>query len=321
MSTRRVEVPHGRSVVLADPVLPEPVAPRRTESDARGHRPGEACFTPGCADCRWDEQRLKYWLRGRLLAAGAETAHVDGTVGPLDPDVLWRQGDRVCAIQVCGAVPDLTRARHRTAALKAAGCTEVLWLCPPGWQIAHLPALALSDFAPADCDYRAVGGQLTPGPGGLVTPGDKPWEIRDFIENWVAGEVAYGYRDEHTGGWATVADWERHTRTQAAVIARQRRELMNQRTALALSRKAARDRSKLLSKLTHRLERAESSAQQHADELALAQRRIADHDRVDATLRLTVRSQRQALVHWQLISWFALMVIMTFLVAAFVVLD
>ncbi|MFI6866654.1 hypothetical protein [Nocardia sp. NPDC050406] len=278
------------------------------------------CRRPGCADCRWDEQRLKYWLRGRLLAAGAEEAHVDATVGPLDPDVLWRLDDRVCAIQVTSVVPDLTHARARTAALKAAGCTEVLWLCPPGWQTAHLPALAVADFAAEACEYRAVGGQLSAGPGGLATPSETPWEVRDFIAGWVTGELAYGYRDEHTGGWATVTDWERHTRTQAAVIARQRRELMNQRTALALARKATREKAKQLMKASHRLERAESAAQQHADELALAQRRIADHDRVDATLRLTVRGQKQALMHWQLIAWFALMVIVTFLASAFVVL-
>ncbi|WP_245720277.1 hypothetical protein [Nocardia uniformis] len=320
--------------MLADPVPAEGVESRTertelrtergerrtTDVEARGHLPGAVCRRPGCADCRWDEQRLKYWLRGRLLAAGAEEAQVDATFGTLKPDVLWRRGDRVCAIQICSAVPELTQARQRTAALKAAGCTEVLWLCPPGWHTSHLPSLALADFAPADCDYRAVVGQLAAGPGGLATPSETPWEIRNFMTDWVAGEVAFGYRDEHTGGWATVTDWERHTRTQAAVIARQRRELMNQRTALALARKAAREKAKQLLKATYRLDRAESAVQQHADDLALAQRRIADHDRVDATLRLTVRGQKQALVHWQLIAWFALMVIVTFLAAAFVVL-
>lgn len=112
-----------------------------------------------------------------------------------------------------------------------------------------------------------------------------------------------------------MTDWERHTRTQAAVIARQRQELMNQRTALALARKTTRDKSKQLLRMTHRLERAEQSAQDQADDLAQVRRRLADHDRVDATLRLTVRGQKAAIMHWQLISWFALLVIVTFIAA------
>ena len=37
------------------------------ESNPRGHQAGERCREPGCGDCHWDVQRLKYWLRGRSL--------------------------------------------------------------------------------------------------------------------------------------------------------------------------------------------------------------------------------------------------------------
>ncbi|WP_245717313.1 hypothetical protein [Nocardia jejuensis] len=311
---RRVESPRGESVALADP-HPNPKA---AKADSRGHAPGDRCREPGCADCRWDVQRLKFWLRGRLLAAGAEDVQVDAAFGPGTVDILWRRGDRVCVIEVSSAAPEFERARHLTTVLRDTGCGEVVWMTPPGWWTAQLPALGIDDFAAGGCEYRAVGGILATGPGGVVSPRQTAYELRDFISEWVGDQLAYGYRDEHTGGWASVADWERHTRTQAAVIARQRHELQNQRTALALARKATRDKSKQLLRLTHRLERAEQAGQDQADDLAQVRRRLADHNRVDATLRLTVAGQKAALVHWQLISWFALLIIVTFIAAGLV---
>ncbi|WP_405138786.1 hypothetical protein [Nocardia sp. NBC_01388] len=315
MSTRRVEVPRGQSVALADP---EPNQ-KSAVTDSRGHRPADRCREPGCPDCRWDEQRLKFWLRARLLAAGVENVQVDAPIGTLTPDLLWRMDDRVCAIEVSTTPPDLVRAKQLTAALRTGGCSEVLWITPPGFWTSQLPALGLDDFAPASCDYRALGGLLAAGPGGVVSPSQTACELRDFITGWVAQELAYGFRDEHTGGWAMVTDWERHTRTQATVIARQRQEIMNQRTALALARKATRDKTKQMLRLTGRLERAEVSAQQQADDLAQVRRRLADHARVDATLRITVAAQKTALAHWQLISWFALLIIVAFIGAGLLI--
>lgn len=293
-----------------------------TVEDSRGHGPGERCRESDCADCRRDVQRLKYWLRGRLLSAGAEDALVDAAsigghtvpVAPA-PDVLWRKGDRLCAIEVSSAPPDLTFARGRIAALRAGGCAQVLWLCPSGPVTRQIPALGVDDFAAEGGEYRVVGGLLTAGAGGVVTPRETAADLSDFITDWVAGATAYGYRDDHTGGWAAVTDWERHTRTQAAVIARQRQELQNQRTALEVARKATRDKAKQLTRLNQRLERTEAAAQEQADDLARAQRKLADHDRVDATLRMTVASQKSALTHWQLITWFAVLVIVTFIAA------
>lgn len=308
-------MPRERAVALAEPT-PDPTPnPKSAEGDSRGHgADGGSCETD-CADCRWEVQRLEFWLRGRLLAAGADEAHVDVSMGVLNPDVLWRKGDRTCVIEVVTAPPELAQARRFTAELRAAGADEVLWICPPGFWTAQLPALGLADFAAEGCDYRVVGGLLAAGPGGVVVPRQTACELREFLSDWVSGEIAYGCRDEHTGGWATVTDWERHTRTQAAVIARQRQELQNQRTALALARKATRDKTKQLLRLNHRLERAEVAAQQQADDLAKTRRRIADHDRVDATLRLTVSGQKSAILHWQLITWFAVLVIVTFICA------
>ncbi|WP_369639943.1 hypothetical protein [Nocardia sp. JMUB6875] len=319
MRTRRVQGPREHSVALADPdPRSNPTTAVGDSRDSRGHAAGERCRESDCPDCRWDVRRLEFWLRGRLLAAGAEDVQVDAAFGTHTVDVLWRKGDRVCAIQVSSAPPELTRARVLTTELRTGGCSEVLWVCPPGFWTAQLPAVGIDDFAAEGCEYRVVGGMLAAGPGGVAAARQSACELREFITGWVAEEIAFGCRDEHTGGWATVTDWERHTRTQAAVIARQRQELMNQRTALALARKATRDKTKQLLRLTHRLERAEIAAQQQADDLAQTRRKIADHNRVDATLRLTVASQKTAIMHWQLITWFAVMVIVTFIVAGLV---
>ncbi|RDI59013.1 hypothetical protein [Nocardia pseudobrasiliensis] len=308
MSTKeRAEAGRGHAAVLA----PEPTDLPVVKPNPRGHESGERCREADCGNCHWDVQRLKYWLRGWLLACGADDAEVDRPLGAQTPSVLWRNGSRRYAIEVRSAPVALADAQERTARLRAVGCDEVLWLCPPGYWVARLPALGVDDFAPLVCRYQAVSGMLSAGPADVVRPHEDPWPVREFIEGWVAGELAWGYRDDTTGGWATVADWEQHTRAQALLIAQQRQELVHQRTALALARKATRDKAKQVHKLLHRLERAE----QVVEHLDSARRRIADHDRVDATLRVTIAKQREALVHWQLITCFAMLVIVAFIAA------
>src|SRR5437660_1398717 len=85
---------------------------------------------------------------------------------------------------------------------------QAMGLCPPGYWVAQLPCLAVDDFAPVVCDYRTVSGLLGAGVCGVVEPRDEPWSVREFMESWVAGEMAWGHYDETAGGWATVTDWE-----------------------------------------------------------------------------------------------------------------
>ncbi|WP_254189278.1 hypothetical protein [Nocardia noduli] len=286
---------------------------------ATGSRSRYSCHCSGCAAAQWDIQRLKYWLCGRLVAFGADTAEVDQRVGIHRVDILWRVGDRKYAIEVRGGPLDRALAQEHTARLREAGCDGVLWLCQPGYWVAHVPALGIADFAPPACDYLAEVGMLDAANTALAVPRRAPFELREFIKGWVAGDIAWGYRDEMTGGWATVADWEHHTRTQAAVIARQRQELVNQRTALALSRKSVRDKQKQVMKLTTRLERAEIDMQTRADSLAEVNRKLADHNRIDTSLRATIANLQQTISHWQLITYSSMLLIVTFVAGAMVV--
>ncbi len=286
---------------------------------AGGAQSRYSCHCPECAAAQWDIQRLKYWICGRLLAFGAETAEVDQRVGIHRVDILWTAGERRYAIEVRGGPLDRALAREHTARLREAGCDGVLWLCQPGYWVPHLPALGIADFAPPACDYLAESGMLDAGNSALAVPRRAPFELREFLEGWVKGWIVWGYRDELTGGWATVQDWEHHTRTQAVVIARQRQELVNQRTALALSRKSVRDKQKQVMKLAARLERAEFDAQKQADSLAAVSRKLADHHRVDATLRATISRLQQTIGHWQLVTYCAMLLILTFVAGAMVV--
>ncbi len=288
---------------------------------ARGPLPdgsGYACRCPECVDAQWNTRRLKYWLAARLLAYGADEAEVDRRVGDIPVDVYWRVGDREYAIEVRSGALDRGLAQRHTDRLREAGCAGVLWLCAPGYWVAHLPALGIADFAPPACDYLIDIGMLDAAHSAVALPRREPYELRNFLEGWVAGDIAWGYRDTTTGGWASVTDWEHHTRTQAGVIARQRQELVNQRTTLAVSRKTVRDKQKQIMKLTARLERSAESTQEHADALAAAQRKLADHHRLDTSLRVTIGNLHQTINHWQLITCCAMMLIVTLIAAAMV---
>ncbi|WP_433684207.1 hypothetical protein [Nocardia sp. CA-119907] len=319
---QRVERACGRRAMLAELGLADSrVTDTRTDdgTPAIGRSAGSAgygCTCPECAAAQWDIQRLKYWLCGRLSAYGADAAEVDRRVGDIPVDVLWRSGERQFAIEVRTGPLDRESAQHHTARLRSSGCEGVLWLCPSGYWVTHLPALGIADFAPPACDYRTESGMLDASNSAVVVPRREPYELRDFLYGWVRGEIAWGYRDVMTGGWATVTDWERHTRTQASVIARQRQELVNQRTTLALSRKSVRDKQKQIMKLATRLERAEESAQEHADSLAEVKRKLDDHHRIDTSLRANISSLEKTIGHWQLITYCAMMLIVTFVAGA-----
>nr|WP_245839489.1 hypothetical protein [Nocardia donostiensis] len=313
---QRTDLPCGRRTMLAELGIAEDPARNGQFTDAQL---GYGCRCARCTDTQWDVQRLKFWLAARMLAFGADEAVVDRRIGPLTVDVYWRRGDRQFAIEVRSGPLTQELARAHTDRLKSLGFDGVLWLCAPGFWVAQLPALGITDLAPAACEYQVVAGMLEIGSGGFAAPRRGPYALREFLCQWVAGDIAWGYRDEMTKGWATVTDWEQHTKTQAMMLARQRQELVNQRTALALSRRSVREKSKQLIRLTARLERTEEFAQTQADSLAEANRKLDDYHRRDNALRNTILRLHQTINHWQLITIFVMMLLATFIAAAMVV--
>lgn len=313
---QRTEMGCGRRAVLAELGIGEAADAARGTAIGRSQY---SCRCPGCADAQWDVQRLKYWLCARLVEFGADEAEVDQRIGGNLVDVRWRRGDRWYAIEVRSGALECTLAREHTDRLRAAGCAGVLWLCPPGYWVRHLPALGVADLGPDACDYLIDTGMLDTDQRGPAAPRRTPFELREFLRGWVSGDIVWGYRDENTGGWARVIDWEQHTRSQATIIARQRQELVNQRTALAVSRTLVRDKQKQIAKLHWRLDRAEQKAQEQADAVAAVNRTLAERHRVEDSLRATIKGLNRTIEHWQLITICAMLLIVTFLAAAMIV--
>ncbi|MGA6204896.1 hypothetical protein ACPESR_09055 [Nocardia testacea] len=280
---------------------------------------GYGCGCAHCVEAQWDVQRLKYWLASRLLAFGADEAVVDRRCGPVTVDVWWRRGTEQFAVEVRTGPLTQELAQQHSERLRALGCPNVLWLCAPGFWVSQLPALGIADLAPPSCEYRAVSGMLEAGPTGLVVPAARPYELREFLREWVAGEVAWGYRDHLRKGWAAVTDWEKHTRTQALLLEQQRLELMSQRTALAVARQAVREKQRQIARTVARMERTAERARAQAEAVAAVDRRIADERRVHRALEDTIRRLHKTIDNWQLITVFVMLLLATFIAATMLV--
>ncbi|WP_280437073.1 hypothetical protein [Nocardia carnea] len=287
----------------------------RVEPAEENTAPGYGCRCGRCVEAQWNTQRLKYWLAARLLAFGADEAVVDKRCGPLTVDVWWRRGTEQFAIEVRSGPLTQELAQQHTEQLKALGYAGVLWLCAPGFWVAQLPALGIADLAPESCEYRAASGMLELGSEGLVVPGERPYELRVFLREWVAGEVAWGYRDHLRKGWAAVTDWEKHTRTQALMLEQQRQELIQQRTALAVARQAVREKKQQLDRAHARMERTAAKAREQAEAVAAVGRRVADQERVHRALEDTIRRLHKTIDNWQVVTVFVMLLLATFIAA------
>lgn len=313
---RRTDIRCGRRTMLSDLGISDGSVGTDTDEKTTS---GYGCGCAHCVEAQWDAQRLKYWLASRLLAFGADEAVVDRRCGPVTVDVWWRRGTEQFAIEVRTGPLTQELAQQHSERLRALGCPNVLWLCAPGFWVSQLPALGIADLAPPSCEYRAVSGMLETGPTGLVVPAARPYELREFLREWVAGEVAWGYRDHLRKGWAAVTDWEKHTRTQALLLEQQRLELMSQRTALAVARQAVREKQRQIARTVARMERTAERARAQAEEVAAVDRRIADERRVHRALEDTIRRLHKTIDNWQLITVFVMLLLATFIAATMLV--
>ncbi|QIS13634.1 hypothetical protein [Nocardia arthritidis] len=167
-------------------------------------------------------KRLKYWVRDQLRARGVHDAEVEQHVGDQIPDVYGHRDGRAFAVEIQYSDLDYSTARERTQGLRAAGC-EVLWLTRNCDWVEKLPALGVKHFDPPDSGYRAHIGYLAMNAGNRLRV--QTYDLDRFFAQWIDNAVAWAYRDRNTGGWATVTDWEQHTKQQADTIGEQRRQL------------------------------------------------------------------------------------------------
>ncbi|CAM4486898.1 hypothetical protein NONI108955_34300 [Nocardia ninae] len=168
--------------------------------------------------------RLKHWVCAELKALGSKDAQVETRLEARTPDVFGHLHGRGFAVEVQWSGLDHSVAQARTRDLLAAGADEVLWLTRPCTWAERLPVLGIISFNPDGDDYTAHTGFLTYRPRLGLRPAHM--SVRDFLRDWTAGDrLAWAYVDHKKGGWATVTDWQHHTKAQAEEIAAKKRQL------------------------------------------------------------------------------------------------
>ncbi|MEU6558846.1 hypothetical protein [Nocardia nova] len=200
---------------------------RHGKGTPAGHIPGG-----GKGSETFDHALLKYWTRDRLEQYGLLDATVEPHIGDQFPDVYGTKNGIAYAVEVQWSHLDLDTARKRTEGLRAAGCDRVVWLTRHCNWVEKLPAAGVDDFRPETRDgYQLHTGflsyQPTRRPAGArmaVSRRTLDW----FLKHWTdsgTDELAWAYNTATTAGWATVTDWEHHTKDQAEEIATKKRQL------------------------------------------------------------------------------------------------
>jgi len=112
---------------------------------------------------------------------------------------------------------DYVDASIRTRHLRAAGADAVLWLTRSCSWIEQLPALGIKSFDPAESDPTTA---RTPGSSssGPVPGCGSPRPRCVTCSGWVTDELVWAFRDHKKAGWATVTDWQQHTKQQTDLI-------------------------------------------------------------------------------------------------------
>ncbi|MGK8487090.1 competence protein CoiA family protein [Nocardia asiatica] len=241
------------------------------------HRKGQAATrNPAAAKTAREtflHQRLKYWVRDELRNRGVSDAEVETPLGNRRPDVFGHFHGRGFAVEVQWSPLDVTGARARTEEMRAAGVDHVLWLTRGCNWVEQLPALGIKSFDPDDSDYRAHTGWLEMRPNiGLRV---QEASVGAVLRQWVDGELAWACRDHTKAGWATVTDWEQHTKRQADIINGLGRKLASAQDAYAESQRTIAEEARQLREAHDQIDRATSTIddQQHA--LAAARSRHA----------------------------------------------
>lgn len=183
---------------------------------------------------------LKYWTRDHLRSIGFADAEVEPQLGEQFPDVY--------------STLDYATAAARTAGLRAAGCDQVLWIARHCDWIERLPAAGLASFTPGrDGNYYLHTGYLAMRApwSGRRALAVQECSLNRFLTRWADQELVWAYTTTTTAGWATVTDWEHHTRDQAAPITDLQQRL---RRSTGQLEQARRRRDELTDQLTNTAE-------------------------------------------------------------------
>ncbi|MGN2640502.1 competence protein CoiA family protein [Nocardia takedensis] len=233
----------------------------------------------------YEHAALKYWTRDQLQTLGLRDAQVEPHVGDQYPDIYGTLDGTSYAVEIQWSALDHDTAAARTAGLRAAGCDQVLWVARHCDWIERLPAASISDFDPeAEGGYYLHTGHLAmrqnrSGPRTLKVA---RCSLPRFLKRWTEGELVWAYNTPATAGWATVTDWEHHTRDQAARLAALRRQFDTQATQLAETRGELHSIAERLTRTTDELTGERSRA---ATELANERARHAQtRDNLEADL-------------------------------------
>lgn len=235
---------------------------------------------------------VKYWIRDHLRSIGLTDAEVEQRAGEQFPDVSGTRSGRTFAVEVQFSPLDLATAAARTAGLRAAGCNQVLWIARHCDWIERLPAAGLADFTPSDeGTYHLHTGHLalrTARSGHRALAVQKT-SLSRFLTRWVDQELVWAYTTTTTAGWATVTDWEHHTRDQAAQIADLQQRLRRSTTQTA---DACRRRDELTTQLTDAAEELRA-ARDELDTERIRHTQTRDNLNADIAALRTQQAQRE----------------------------
>ncbi|MGW4121358.1 competence protein CoiA family protein [Nocardia sp. NPDC004711] len=167
--------------------------------------------------------RFKYWVRDELRNRGVD-AEIEVWQDGRRPDVFGKRDGRGYAVEIQWSPLTVEEAHARTEHHRTAGADEVLWLTRSCNWVEQLPALGIKSFTPTSGGhYFAHTGYLRHGRRAELRV--EPIAVRQFLDAWIEGELAWGYRETEKAGWATVTDWTAYTAEQADEIDQMRRKV------------------------------------------------------------------------------------------------
>ncbi|WP_458686359.1 competence protein CoiA family protein [Nocardia tengchongensis] len=244
--------------------------------------------------------RFKYWVRDELRTRGV-AAEIEVWQDGRRPDVFGKRDGRGYAVEIQWSPLTVEEARARTEHHRAAGADEVLWLTRSCNWVEQLPALGIKNFTPTSGGhYFAHTGYLRHGRRTELRV--EPIAVQHFLDAWIAGELAWGYRQTKKEGWATVTDWTAYTPEQADEIDQMQLKVEAADTRVSKQADAIRKQNERTDALTaesarHKRDLATRTAERDTvnTDLAAVNADLAEANQIIAGLDATLQKTRKNL--------------------------